>query len=172
MAADRTHDLRAEIARAMVAAGIGDDEGADLFEWHPCCDRDNCGGRHDAAKPSPCPCAGRPYLSDAAWSAIAGAAALAGGWPADDPPAGPDPEPDPEPDDPRPTRRWVHGTHLGRSHTSVRTHLVEDHGLSVHQVDALSDGAVHGLHDGRHDRTWAYAYDLPHGERYQWTSGG
>jgi hypothetical protein len=57
---------------------------------------------------------------------------------------------------------WVHGTRLGRDHRSVRQHLVEDHGCSPGHVGALSDGGVHGMHDGAHGVTWAYAEDLPH----------
>jgi hypothetical protein len=58
--------------------------------------------------------------------------------------------------------RWVHGTYLGRRHRSLRRHLVEDHSLPKETAALLSDGGVHGLHDGRHQQTWAYAYDLPH----------
>lgn len=57
---------------------------------------------------------------------------------------------------------WTHGTRLGRDHRSVRRHLVEDHSVDQDQVDAWSDGAVHGHHDGVHGRTWAYAEDLEH----------
>ncbi len=58
--------------------------------------------------------------------------------------------------------RWTHGTRLGRDHRSVRQHLVEDHGVAQAQVDAWSDGSVHGHHDGVHQLTWAYAKDLAH----------
>lgn len=68
LCADPAHGLRIRIATAMIQAGVGD-ESDDLFEWHPCCDRQACAV---VAKPSaPCPCAGRPYLSQAAWGAIA-----------------------------------------------------------------------------------------------------
>lgn len=59
---------------------------------------------------------------------------------------------------------WVHGTHLGRDHRSVRQHLAEDHGTDPGWLECASDGAVHGRHDGLHGRTWAYAEDLPHPE--------
>lgn len=68
-------------------------------------------------------------------------------------------QPDSHADDQPP---WTHGTHLGRGHRSVRQHLTEDHGVSQGQVDAWSDGAVHGHHDGVHRTTWAYAEDLAH----------
>lgn len=55
-----------------------------------------------------------------------------------------------------------HGTALLREHRSVRRHLVEDHGLTGAEVADLSDAAVHGIHDGSHATTWAYARDLPH----------
>jgi hypothetical protein len=58
---------------------------------------------------------------------------------------------------------WIHGTRLGRAHASLRLHLVEDHALQPGWAETASDGAAHGLHDGRHQRTWAYAEDLPHG---------
>jgi diadenosine tetraphosphate (Ap4A) HIT family hydrolase len=72
--------------------------------------------------------------------------------------------PDREPGEPDSTTpdRWTHGTRLGREHRSVRRHLVEDHGVDQAQVDAWSDGAVHGHHDGVHGKTWAYADNLPH----------
>lgn len=57
---------------------------------------------------------------------------------------------------------WVHGTRLGRDHTDLALHLVEDHGFHVDYVDSLGDGGMHGLHDGQHGNTWAYAADLPH----------
>jgi hypothetical protein len=57
---------------------------------------------------------------------------------------------------------WVHGTRLGREHTSVREHLAEDHGVDRAALDVMGDGAVHGMHDGRHHKVWAYAEDLPH----------
>jgi len=57
---------------------------------------------------------------------------------------------------------WVHGSRLGREHISVREHLIEDHYEDPVRVFEWSDGAVHGAHDGSHNRTWAYAYDLPH----------
>lgn len=59
-------------------------------------------------------------------------------------------------------KTWVHGTRLGRDHTSLALHLVEDHGYHVDYVDSLSDGGKHGLHDGEHGTTWAYAADLSH----------
>jgi hypothetical protein len=65
-------------------------------------------------------------------------------------------------DDHKPADSWTHGTRLGRAHRSVRQHLIEDHGVSQDQVDAWSDGAVHGHHDGVHRTTWAYAEDLAH----------
>lgn len=77
-----------------------------------------------------------------------------------------------QPDDGPPC---THGTRLGREHRSVRIHLVEDHGVTQDQVDAWSDGAVHGHHDGVHRTTWAYANDLDHpapGDReYQGNAG-
>lgn len=59
-------------------------------------------------------------------------------------------------------RTWTHGTRLGRDHKSVRRHLREDHGVPWAEIRRMSDGAVHGLHDGAHGTPWAYAYDLPH----------
>jgi len=61
-----------------------------------------------------------------------------------------------------PRQTWVHGTRLGREHTSLRQHLIEDHGVQRGWTETASDGAVRGLHDGRHDRTGAYALNLPH----------
>lgn len=66
---------------------------------------------------------------------------------------------EPDEDDDKP---WTHGTRLGREHRSVREHLVEDHGVPQAQVDAWSDGAVHGHHDGVHRKICAYAENLPH----------
>ncbi len=60
---------------------------------------------------------------------------------------------------------WVHGTRLGREHRSVRMHLVEDHEVEPGFAECASDGAIHGLHDGRHHEVWAYALDLPHGPK-------
>ena len=60
------------------------------------------------------------------------------------------------------SKPWVHGTRLGREHTSLRQHLIEDHGVQRGWTETASDGAVRGLHDGRHDRTGAYALNLPH----------
>lgn len=56
----------------------------------------------------------------------------------------------------------VHGSHLGREHHSVRRHLREDHARTAGELKGLSDAAIHGLHDADHQRTWAYAFDLPH----------
>jgi hypothetical protein len=60
------------------------------------------------------------------------------------------------------TDTWVHGSRLGREHLSVRTHLLEDHGVDRQDIADASDGALHGLHDGKHATTWAYSKDLPH----------
>lgn len=57
---------------------------------------------------------------------------------------------------------WVHGTRLGREHTSLRRHLVEDHHANPGQAEMLSDGAAHGIHDRQHDDFAAYAVDLSH----------
>lgn len=70
--------------------------------------------------------------------------------------------PVPPPVEAAPRRTWMHGTRLGREHTSVRQHLVEDHGEDPDVVRSWSDGAVHGTHDEAHSTTWAYAVDLPH----------
>lgn len=61
---------------------------------------------------------------------------------------------------------WVHGTRLGREHKSLKIHLREDHGVRWERARSLSDGEAHGTHDGMHDKTWAYAYDLPHPNRF------
>jgi len=58
--------------------------------------------------------------------------------------------------------QWVHGSHLGREHCSIRLHLIEDHHVSPDRARDLGDAAIHGLHDGRHRTIWAYAYNLPH----------
>jgi len=60
-------ELRIEIAKALVRAA-GDEMG-DLFEWHPCTGAIACQARKQP--PQPCPCAGSPYLSDAAWGELA-----------------------------------------------------------------------------------------------------
>ncbi|MGK5677544.1 hypothetical protein [Actinoplanes sp. URMC 104] len=57
---------------------------------------------------------------------------------------------------------WVHGSQLGRGHRSLEQHLVEDHGRDADEIAVMSDGAMHGWHDGVHGQTWAYAQDLPH----------
>lgn len=57
---------------------------------------------------------------------------------------------------------WTHGSRLGREHRSLRQHLIEDHGKPAPEVDALSDGGIHGWHDGLHGITWAHQYDVPH----------
>lgn len=41
-----------------------------------------------------------------------------------------------------------HGTRLGVEHRSVRQHLIEDHGMTPEEARRLSDGGVHGWHDG------------------------
>jgi hypothetical protein len=56
----------------------------------------------------------------------------------------------------------IHGGELGRSHRSVRRHLVEDHGFNAVDLETLSDASVAGLHDRDHHTTWAYASDLAH----------
>jgi len=56
----------------------------------------------------------------------------------------------------------LHGSKLGREHTSVRQHLTEDHGIDLDWTASATDGAIHGKHDGLHNCTWAYSYDLPH----------
>jgi hypothetical protein len=45
--------------------------------------------------------------------------------------------------------------------------MVEDHGYPPGWAENASDAAVHGAHDGKHRRTWAYAEDLPHGPAQQ-----
>lgn len=66
-------------------------------------------------------------------------------------------------EDPEPARQtWIHGTRLGRDHFDLALHLVEDHGYAADYVDGLGDGGTHGLHDGEHNATWAYAANLSH----------
>lgn len=60
------------------------------------------------------------------------------------------------------SRPLTHGSKLGREHTSVRHHLAEDHGIDPDWTASATDGAIHGKHDGLHNCTWAYGYDLPH----------
>jgi len=56
-----------------------------------------------------------------------------------------------------------HGSRFGREHTSARQHLIEDHpDVDPDWARSAPDGAIHGLHDGKHNCTWACAYDLPH----------
>jgi hypothetical protein len=65
---------------------------------------------------------------------------------------------DPEPE----LKTWVHGSRFGRGHADLDKHLAEDHGFHGDYLDSLSDGGLHGLHDGEHNTTWAYAADLSH----------
>jgi hypothetical protein len=61
------------------------------------------------------------------------------------------------------SRPGPHGSRLGRKHSSVRQHLIEDHpGIDPNWARDASDGAIHGKHDGLHNCTWACDYDLPH----------
>lgn len=39
--------------------------------------------------------------------------------------------------------------------SSVRQHLVDDHGANPGWCETASDGAVLGRHDGYHEMTWA-----------------
>jgi hypothetical protein len=57
---------RRRIAAALIREGIDTDDGPSLFQWHPCTDQPACEWHHG----QPCPCAGRPYLSDEAWACI------------------------------------------------------------------------------------------------------
>lgn len=59
--------VRCRIATALIRFGV-ENEGDDLFEWHPCTDNPNCLAAQNPA--APCACSGRPYLSDAAWASI------------------------------------------------------------------------------------------------------
>ena len=59
---------------------------------------------------------------------------------------------------------WVHGSRLGREHRSLRQHMCEDHGLTKDELKGVSDAGVDGWHNRLHDKTWAYAFDLPHPE--------
>jgi hypothetical protein len=56
----------------------------------------------------------------------------------------------------------MHGSKLGREHTSLRQHLVEDHDVEPGWAETASDGSVHGLHDGRHRTIGAHDYDIRH----------
>lgn len=71
-----TDMIRATIAERLISIGATDDDGPGLFEWHPCTDREACTTVMDP--PSPCPCAGRPYLNDQVWTAITEAFESAG----------------------------------------------------------------------------------------------
>ncbi len=65
-------EIRAALATAIVQSGYDDtDESEDavmLFEWHHCFDTPACGGLR--TPPSPCPCSGVPYLSEAVWAKV------------------------------------------------------------------------------------------------------
>ena len=68
----------------------------------------------------------------------------------------------PTPNPTIPAKPCIHGSRLGREHTSLATHLVEDNRLEGYANHDESAAGAHGLHDRLHDRTWAYAFDLPH----------